>query len=66
LGCYNCPSRRSYAGRRSLVDLLKLFGIRAAYDEIVATAVKRQQEPQRIIGDLLTAELSEKRARSMR
>jgi DNA replication protein DnaC len=28
--------------------------------------VKRQHEPQRIIGDLLTAELSEKQARSMR
>ena len=45
---------------------LKLFGMKAAYDEIVATAVKRQHEPQRIIGDLLAAELSEKQARSMR
>jgi DNA replication protein DnaC len=45
---------------------LKLFGMKAAYDEIVAVAVKRQHEPQRIIGDLLTAELSEKQARSMR
>ena len=26
---------------------LKLFGMKAAYDEIVATAVKRQHEPQR-------------------
>ena len=45
---------------------LKLFGMKAAYDEIVATAVKRQYEPQRVVGDLLTAELSEKQARSMR
>jgi DNA replication protein DnaC len=45
---------------------LKLFGMKAAYDEIVAVAVKRKHEPQRIIGDLLTAELSEKQARSMR
>jgi DNA replication protein DnaC len=45
---------------------LKLFGMKAAYDEIVAVAVKRQHEPQRIIGDLLTAELSEKQARSMK
>jgi DNA replication protein DnaC len=45
---------------------LKLFGMRAAYDEIVATAVKRQHEPQRVVGDLLTAELSEKQARSIR
>jgi DNA replication protein DnaC len=45
---------------------LKLFGMRAAYDEIVATAIKRQYEPPRIIGDLLTAEISEKQARSMK
>jgi len=45
---------------------LKLFGMKAAFDEIVAVAVKRQHEPQRIIGDLLTAELSEKQARSMK
>ena len=45
---------------------LKLFGMKAAYDEIVATAVKRQHEPHRIVGDLLAAELSEKQARSMR
>ena len=45
---------------------LKLFGMKAAYDEIVATAVKRQHEPHRIVGDLLAAELSEKQARSMK
>lgn len=45
---------------------LKLFGMKAAYDEIVATAVKRQHEPQRIVGDLLTAELSEKQTRSIK
>ena len=45
---------------------LKLYGMKAAYDEIIATAVKRQHEPQRIIGDLLTAELSEKQARSIK
>ncbi len=45
---------------------LKLFGMKAAYDEIVTTAVKRQHEPQRIIGDLLAAELNEKQARSMK
>ena len=44
---------------------LKLFGMKAAYDEIVTTAVKRQHEPQRIIGDLLAAEINEKQARSM-
>lgn len=45
---------------------LKLFGMSAGYDEIVATAVKRQHEPQRVVGDLLTAELSEKQARSIK
>jgi len=45
---------------------LKLFGMRSAYDEIVTTAVKRQHEPQRVVSDLLTAELSEKQARSIK
>ena len=37
---------------------LKLYGMKAAYDEIIATAVKRQHEPQQIVGDLLNAEIS--------
>ena len=37
---------------------LKLYGMKAAYDEIIGTAVKRQHEPTRIVGDLLTAEIS--------
>ena len=45
---------------------LKLFGMRSAYDEIVATAVKRQHEPQQVVSDLLTAELSEKQTRSIK
>lgn len=45
---------------------LKLYGMRTAYDEIIATAVKRQHEPQQIIGDLLNAEISEKQARSIK
>ena len=45
---------------------LKLYGMKAAFDEIVGTAVKRQHEPTRIVGDLLTAEISEKQARSIR
>ena len=28
---------------------LKLYGMKAAYDEIIATAVKRQHEPQQIV-----------------
>ena len=45
---------------------LKLFGMKAAYDEIIATAVKRQHEPRRIVGDLLAAEIAEKQARSIK
>jgi DNA replication protein DnaC len=45
---------------------LKLYGMKAAFDEIITTAVKRQHEPQRIVGDLLTAEISEKQARSIK
>ena len=45
---------------------LKLYGMKAAYDEIIATAVKRQHEPQHIVGDLLNAEISEKQARSVK
>jgi hypothetical protein len=40
--------------------------MKAAFEEIMATAVKRQHEPQRIIGDLLNAKISEKQARSIK
>jgi DNA replication protein DnaC len=55
--------------RTQLFDLmgeLKLYGMKAAFDEIMTTAVKRQHEPQRIVGDLLSAEISEKQARSIK
>ena len=55
--------------RTQLFDLmgeLKLYGMKAAFDEIMTTAVKRQHEPQRIVGDLLNAEISEKQARSIK
>ena len=45
---------------------LKLYGMKAAFDEIITTAVKRQHEPQRVVGDLLSAEISEKEARSIK
>jgi hypothetical protein len=35
-------------------------------DAIVTTAIKRQLEPPRVVGDLLNAELNEKQARSMK
>jgi DNA replication protein DnaC len=49
-----------------LMGELKLYGMKAAFDEIMATAVKRQHAPQRIVGDLLSAEISEKHARSIK
>jgi DNA replication protein DnaC len=45
---------------------LKLYGMKAAYDELVANAVKRQHVPQQVVGDLICAEISEKQARSVR
>jgi len=55
--------------RTQLFDLmgkLQLYGMKAAFDQIMATAVKRQHEPGRILGDLLKAEISEKQARSIK
>jgi len=45
---------------------LKLYGMKAAFDEIIATAVKRQHEPQRVVAGLLSAEINEKQARSIK
>jgi DNA replication protein DnaC len=45
---------------------LKLYGMKAAYDEIITTAIKRTHEPQRVVGDLLAAEIAEKQARSIK
>jgi DNA replication protein DnaC len=49
-----------------LMSQLQLYGMKAAFDEIMATAIKRQHEPQRILGDLLKAEIAEKMARSIK
>lgn len=49
-----------------LMGTLKLYGMRGAYDEVMATGIKRQHEPPRIIGDLLSAEIAEKQARSIK
>ena len=49
-----------------LMGQLKLHGMRLAYDEVMGTAIKRQHEPPRIVGDLLKAEITEKQARSIK
>jgi DNA replication protein DnaC len=54
--------------RTEVLDMmsgLKLYGMRSAYDETLAAAIKRKHEPQRF-GDLLKAEISEKQARSIK
>ena len=41
--------------RTEVLDMmsgLKLYGMRGAYDETLATALKRKHEPQRFVGDL--------------
>jgi DNA replication protein DnaC len=45
---------------------LKLYGMRSAYDEVMATGIKRQHEPPRIVRDLLKSEIAEKQTRSIR
>jgi len=45
---------------------LKLYGMKTAFDQIITAAVKRQHEPQRVIGDFLAAEVAEKQARSIK
>ena len=55
--------------RTQVLDLmgeLKLYGMRQAYDEVMAVSIKRQHEPPHIVGDLLKAEIAEKQARSIR
>jgi IstB-like ATP binding protein len=55
--------------RTEVLDMmgeLKLYGMKSAYDETLAVALKRQHELQRFVGDLLRAEISEKQARSIK
>jgi DNA replication protein DnaC len=55
--------------RSEIVEMmgeLRLFGMRMAYDEIMANAIKREHEPPRIVGDLLKSEIAEKLARSIK
>jgi DNA replication protein DnaC len=50
----------------AVMNELKLFGMRSAYDAIIKTALKRSHEPQKVVGDLLEAEIAEKQARSIK
>ena len=53
--------------RHKLIELmgqLKLAGMRAAYDEVITAGLRAQHSVQRIIGELLLAQLADNRARS--
>ena len=50
----------------AMMGQLRLHGMKSAYDELLATALKRQHQPQRFAGALLKAEISEKQARSIK
>lgn len=50
----------------ALMATLQLAGMRAAFDEIVADGLRRQQSFHQMLGALLAAEVAEKRARSIR
>jgi DNA replication protein DnaC len=55
--------------RHELLDLLgqlKLAGMRAHFDDIVAPGRKRQRAFEELFGELLRAEIAEKQARSIR
>jgi DNA replication protein DnaC len=49
-----------------MMGALKLAGMRAAFDEVLASGLKRQHPVHQIVGDLLKAEIAEKQARSIR
>jgi DNA replication protein DnaC len=45
---------------------LQLYGMRQAFDEVIASGLKRQHPVQQIVADLLKAEIAEKKARSIK
>jgi len=62
------PKARS-SERHEIIDImgeLKLGGMRQAYDETMQAATQHKWRPQRLVGELLCAELAEKTARSIR
>ena len=50
----------------AMMTTLKLAGMRAVYDEILADGLKRRHPVQQIIGALLKAEIADKKARSIK
>jgi DNA replication protein DnaC len=61
-------TRKLTVERHEIMELLgqlKLAGMRAAYDEVVAAGLRAQHSFQRILGELLLAQLADHRARSI-
>ncbi len=50
----------------AMMTTLKLAGMRAAYDDILADGLKRRHPVQQIFGALLRAEIADKTARSIK
>ena len=50
----------------AMMTALKLAGMRAAYDDILADGLKRRHPVQQIIGTLLQVEIADKQARSIK
>ena len=50
----------------ALMGELKLAGMRHAYDEVIADGIRRQHPHQHVVGELLTAEVADKHARSIK
>ena len=68
-GCATrCHMSKLTVERHEIIELLgqlKLAGMRAAYDEVVAAGLRAQHSFQRIFGELLLAQLADHRARSI-
>ena len=54
------------AWRATLDQAVDMYGRRATFDEIIANGLKRRRPVQHIIGELLKAEIAEKKARSIK
>ncbi len=48
------------------MENLKLYGMKSVFDEVLAAGIKQRRTPEKILLDLLDAELAERTARSIR
>lgn len=48
------------------MENLKLYGMKSVFDEVMAAGIKQRRTPEKILLDLLDAELTERTARSIR